>query len=292
MADAPKETGDGSPSSEPPFPSNEAVDGAISRPPLPKAFGSFEWTDEERRSWTSAVGLSIALYGLAIAGIALLGAVEKRLIEHEPVGELTFVEKVIQPPPPPPPPPIVMPKPVEAKPVVPAAAAPVIRPEQKVRKLEKPPPPKQLVAPREMPKEKPKEADPSEDKGIAVFGEPGKGDPAGLESGVAKGGVVGGQVGGAIDLPDGATPPIPSKRNERPPYPDRARRRGLSDTVTLRVVILADGTVTNISVVEGEELFVEEAVKAVKRWKYEPARFKGQPIAVYRMLRIQFSLRG
>src|SRR4029453_10257931 len=175
MADAPKETGDGSPTSEPAFPSNEAVDGAIPRSPLPKAFGSFDRPDEERRGWISPPGPSIAPHGLAIAGIALLGAVEERLIEHEPVAEVTFVEKVVQPPPPPPPP-IAMRKAVEAKPVVPAAAAPVIRPEQKVRKLEKPPPPKQLVAPRQMPKQKPKEADPSEDSGIAVLGEPGKGD--------------------------------------------------------------------------------------------------------------------
>lgn len=238
---------------------------------------------------------SLALYALAVVAFAWVGERQRRIAEQERVVDVTFVEKVVQAPTPPPPPPATPappPKVIEEKPVVPAAAAPVVRPHQKIRKLEKPPPPKKLVAPKEMPKEKPKEADPSEDKGIAVFGEPGAGDPAGLESGVAKGGVAGGQVGGAIELPDGATPPIPSRRNRHPPYPDRARRRGLSDVVTLRVVILADGTVSNVVVVEGDPPFVDEAVKAVQRWHYEPARFKGQPIAVYRTLRIQFDLRG
>jgi outer membrane biosynthesis protein TonB len=28
----------------------------------------------------------------------------------------------------------------------------------------------------------------------------------------------------------------------------------------------------------------------VKHWKYEPARYKGQPIAVYRIIQIPFKL--
>ncbi len=50
--------------------------------------------------------------------------------------------------------------------------------------------------------EVPREADPSQDKGIAVYGEPGKGDPAGFEGGTV-GGIAGGHVG-AIALPEDA----------------------------------------------------------------------------------------
>jgi AhpD family alkylhydroperoxidase len=32
------------------------------------------------------------------------------------------------------------------------------------------------------------------------------------------------------------------------------------------------------------------AVKAVKQWKYEPAKYKGQPITVYRIIQIPFKL--
>jgi len=177
----------------------------------------------------------------------------------------------------------------EVKPQAPAAMAPVVRPDQKVRKLEKPPPPKEMVAPKAMPKEAPREADPSEDKGVAVFGE-GKGDAAGLEGGVAQGGTLGGQVGGAIALPEDAIPPQPAKTNAVPPYPQEARASGKTGMVILKVVILADGTVANVQVLRGDEPFVSAALETVKRWKYEPARFKGQPISVYRIIQIPFKL--
>ena len=55
-------------------------------------------------------------------------------------------------------------------------------------------------------------------------------------------------------------------------------------------MILADGTVANVQVLRGDEPFVGAALQAVKRWKYEPARYKGQPIAVYRIIQIPFKL--
>ena len=36
--------------------------------------------------------------------------------------------------------------------------------------------------------------------------------------------------------------------------------------------------------------FVSAAVKTVKTWKYQPARYKGQPITVYRIIQIPFKL--
>ena len=44
------------------------------------------------------------------------------------------------------------------------------------------------------------------------------------------------------------------------------------------------------SVSESAEPFASAAVKAVKQWKYEPARYKGQPITVYRIIQIPFKL--
>jgi protein TonB len=175
------------------------------------------------------------------------------------------------------------------KPQAPAAAAPIVRPDQKVRHLDKPPPPKPMVAPREMPKQAPAEADPSQDKGVAMYGE-GKGDAAGLEGGVANGGVVGGQVGGAIALPEDASPPLPEKANVIPSYPQEARAAGRTGTVVLKVVILADGSVAQVQVMRGDEPFVSAALSAVKTWKYAPARFKGQAITVYQIIQIPFRL--
>ena len=60
--------------------------------------------------------------------------------------------------------------------------------------------------------------------------------------------------------------------------------------VVLKVVILADGSVGKVDVLRGEEPFVTAALKVIKGWKYSPARYKGQPIAVYRIIQIPFKL--
>ena len=251
----------------------------------------------DRRRWGPAMLGSAALYVLLGGLLFLLGTATKQVLEEKKV-DLTFVEKVVKPEPLPPPPPVAKVEPMPApaappKPIVkppPAAAAAVVRPDQKIRKLDKPPPPKKFVAPKEMPQEAPKEADPSEDKGIAVYGEPGDGDPAGLEGGLAEGGVAGGQVGGTGALPEEATPPVPSRSNTPPAYPQDARLAGTTGVVTLKVIILADGSVGDVQVMRGEEPFASAAIAAVKKWKYEPARHEGQPITVYRIVQIPFKL--
>ena len=248
------------------------------------AFGGYARRDAGPRDWATSLLASSAIYVVLAIAVVTLGSAAKKVAKMAAV-EVKFVEKVVNEPPPPPPPPVA-----EVKPQAPAAMAPVVRPDQKVRKLDKPPPPKEMVAPKAMPKEVPREADPSEDKGVAVFGEGGKGDPAGLEGGVAQGGVVGGQVGGAIALPEDATAPMPDRGNAIPPYPQEARAAGKIGTVVLKVVILADGTVAKVEVMRGEEPFVSAAVETVKHWKYTPARHQGQAITVYRIIQIPFKL--
>jgi periplasmic protein TonB len=252
------------------------------------AFGAYGRSSGPQRSWLSSLMASSAIYVGVILLIAALSATKTIIEKTKPV-ELKFVEKVVKEPPPPPPPVAEPPKP-EVKPQAPAAAAPVVRPDQKIRHLEEPPKPKKMVAPKEMPQAAPKEADPSQDKGIAVYGEGGKGDPAGLEGGVAKGGVVGGEVGGAIALPEDAMPPMPDEGNDKPTYPQEARATGKQGMVVLKVTILANGSVAKVEVLRGEEPFKSSAVEAVKKWKYKPAMFKGQPISVYRIIQIPFRL--
>jgi protein TonB len=259
-----------------------------------EAFASYGRPEESPRHWVAALFGSSAVYLALALGVMAFSAMTKKIVVEKRV-DLTFVEKIVkEEPPPPPPPPAPEPRrePVVADaPKAAPAAAPVVRPHQKVRKLDKPPPAKELVAPKEMPKEAPKEADPSLDQGVAVYGEPGRGDPAGLEGGISKG-VVGGQVG-IIDLPPDASPPKPLKSNVQPRYPEserRKRRIGSQVVVILRIVIHADGTVGDVQVVQGEEPFVTAAREAVQRWRYEPARYKGQPISVRRATKVTFQL--
>jgi periplasmic protein TonB len=257
-----------------------------------RAFGAYGHTEAETsRSWFSSLAASSVIY-VGIALLVLSIPVTQRIVEKRREVEIKFVEKVLKPPPPPPPvqaPKIEPPKPAVAKPAPPAAAAPIIRPDQEIRRLDKPPPRKQLVAPKEMPLEAPKEADPSLDKGIAVYGDGATGDVAGLEGGLA-GGVAGGVVGGGGGIPEDAELPVPSKSNPKPAYPQQAIAAKQTGMVVLKVLILADGSVTDVQVLKGEEPFVGAAVEAVKRWKYEPARYKGQPITVYRVIQIPFKL--
>lgn len=257
-------------------------------PSGPDLFGSYGHEESTRRNWLVATFGSTTIYVAIVLVVLLAGRATKQVLQEKPV-DVTFTEKVVKEPPPPPPAPPPKPMP-EVKPQAPAAAAPVVRPEQKIRKLDKPPPKKEMVAPREMPKEAPREADPSQDKGVAVYGEPGKGDPAGLEGGVARGGVVGGMVGGAIALPEDAIPPQPLASNQVPAYPQEARAAGKTGVVVLKVVILADGSVGDVTVMRGEEPFVSAALAAVKKWKYQPARAQGQAITVYRIIQIPFKL--
>ena len=244
------------------------------------AFGSYLQDRASPRDWRTSVAASAAIYATLAFAVVVLSSTAKKVVSKLAV-DVKFVERIVNEPPPPPP--------VEVKPQAPAAMAPVVRPDQKVRHLDKPPPPKEMVAPKAMPQQAPREADPSEDKGVAVYGE-GKGDAAGLEGGVAQGGTLGGQVGGAIALPEDAEPPTPARSNAVPTYPQEARASGRTGMVILKIVILADGTVANVQVLRGDEPFVSSAVEAVKHWKYEPAHYKGQAIAVYRIIQIPFKL--
>ena len=243
---------------------------------------SYGESEHGPQHWLAA-GLSSSLIYLVVAiGVVMIGTATKQMIQEKKV-DVTFVETVVKEEPPPPPPPVV------EKPKPPPAAAPVIPKDMKVRKLDAPPPPKELVAPKEMPKEAPKEVDASLDKGIAVYGDmKGPGDAAGLEGGM-EGGVVGGRVG-AIELPEDADPPMPAKSNVPPTYPEVARASGKTDTVNLKVVIMANGNVGDVQVMRGEEPFASAAVESVKKWHYEPAKYKGQPITVYRIIKIPFKL--
>src|SRR6476620_4782724 len=99
---------------------------------LPQTFGAYEAPSQSVRQWLASIGASSAIYAAVVIVAIAIGSVTKEIVREKAL-DVTFVEKVVQEPPPPPPPV------VEAKP--PPAAAPVVRPDQKIRRLDKPPPP-------------------------------------------------------------------------------------------------------------------------------------------------------
>lgn len=241
-------------------------------------FGHYGGTESMPRQWiTSFCASAVILVAVAFAAVKI-GVGAKQLGPAEKPVDVKFVEKIVKEEPPPPPP-VPSPKPIEeAKPPPPAVPKGM-----KVRKLEKPPPPKELVAPKEMPQEAPAEADPSQDKGIAVW-EP---DAAELEGGVR---TAAGQKEEITEQLEGVQRAQPSKSNEPPPYPKTARNAGKTASVTLKIRITTGGRVEDVQVVEGEEPFVSAAVDTVKKWHYQPARYQGKPISVYRVIKIAFKL--
>lgn len=238
-------------------------------------FGHYGGTENMPRHWVTAFFTSSIIYvGIGVAAVVI--GIGGRQMATEKSVDVKFVEKVLKEEPPPPPPP---PKPIEeAKPPPPAVPK-----DMKVRKLDKPPPRKELVAPTEMPKEAPAEADPSQDKGIAVW-EP---DPTELEEGYRG---AAGKKEEITEQVQGVVRAKPLKTNEPPPYPKAARNAGKTATVMLKIRITTSGRVEDVQVVEGEEPFTTAALQAVKKWRYEPARYQGKPISVYRPIKIVFQL--
>lgn len=92
------------------------------------------------------------------------------------------------------------------------------------------------------------------------------------------------------------TPPHEDARvfnNPRPGYPKQSRRMREQGTVILEVLILPDGTVGDVRVKQssGFKRLDATAIKAVKRWKYVPARRGEEPIEYWYLQPLEFSLR-
>ena len=84
--------------------------------------------------------------------------------------------------------------------------------------------------------------------------------------------VVEGQL---VEMGPGVTPPSP-RAGQSAPYPDRARPQHLYGTVTIALIVDETGTPTDLRVVESAGPILDETVlKAVRNWRFEPARKDG-----------------
>ena len=78
---------------------------------------------------------------------------------------------------------------------------------------------------------------------------------------------------------------------QRPEYPEIARDAGIEGSVLVRVLVAADGTVRQATVLRGVTGLDEAALAAVATAVFRPARQQGLPVAVWVIVPIQFSLR-
>jgi TonB family protein len=79
-----------------------------------------------------------------------------------------------------------------------------------------------------------------------------------------------------------ATPPrVILKSQKAPLYPPAAEAARFEGKVYLELIVMADGSVGNVRVVECTHTklgFEEASIKAVKQWRFEPAILDGEPV--------------
>jgi protein TonB len=90
---------------------------------------------------------------------------------------------------------------------------------------------------------------------------------------------VGGQIDEIIyELEDLTRAPRPISQRA-PTYPPELRRAGISGTVVLMFVVRDDGTTSNITVERSDNpAFEEPAVRAVRKWRFEPGEKDGKAV--------------
>jgi TonB family protein len=73
-----------------------------------------------------------------------------------------------------------------------------------------------------------------------------------------------------------------------PVYPAQARLLRLEGTVILAAMVMEDGTVRDVKVVEGSPVLAQSAVDAVKHWRYKPYELDGRPVKTETRITINF----
>jgi len=89
---------------------------------------------------------------------------------------------------------------------------------------------------------------------------------------------------------DSLTPPYPVVKVD-PKYSPDAVREEIEGEVVLYCVILETGQMTNLELVQSLDPRLDATAReALSKWKFEPARKKGAPVAVETLVRIPFRL--
>lgn len=91
-------------------------------------------------------------------------------------------------------------------------------------------------------------------------------------------------------VPPGGTQPEEIDR-VMPRYPAAARRAGVGGAVVVRGIVRRDGSIDNVEVIRDLDYGLgEEARRAVSRWRFRPATYRGEPIDVYYTVTVNFRL--
>jgi len=76
-----------------------------------------------------------------------------------------------------------------------------------------------------------------------------------------------------------------------PEYVESARKQKINGTVTLAMIVTAEGKVRNVKVTKSlDEGLDKQALAVVSTWKFEPATRDGKPVAVHLSADVTFRL--
>ena len=244
-----------------------------------------------RRVFYQTLPVSIAVHAVALAGVAAAALWTIAFPAQSPRMSMAYNLTRLPDPPPPPSPPRAQP----------ATAA------QARRQTVAPPRPLPIVAPTIIPDTIPPVVEPpppvaDPEPIVEAVHEPAAGATG---DGGAWNGPLDGSIGGkprgtpgALVLADDGRVHI--ERGEKlpmfpvdqtyPRYPEEARKKRLEDRVILRYVIGTNGRVIDVSILEHatEPMFDEEAVAAVKAWRFRPLMLNGKRAEVVHELAVNF----
>jgi len=77
------------------------------------------------------------------------------------------------------------------------------------------------------------------------------------------------------------------KSNPPPEYPELARKMNISGIARVLVTVAPDGNVGTVKELGGNPVLVAALVKAVKKWKYEPAEHESEIEVRYKFIENQ-----
>jgi protein TonB len=60
--------------------------------------------------------------------------------------------------------------------------------------------------------------------------------------------------------------------------------------VHLRAVISVDGSVGSLQVIDGDPLFIQASLDAVRQWRYRPTSLNGVPVEVETIITVIYTL--
>ena len=119
----------------------------------------------------------------------------------------------------------------------------------------------------------------------------GTGVGSGRGPGVGPG--SGGGTGGGLYRPGGAVTPPTLASQVRPSYTNEALRQRIQGAILLEAIVRASGEPSNIRVIRSLDPggLDEQAIVAVRQWRFNPGRLAGVPVDVLVMIVLDFSIR-